>query len=97
VNLAVENEDRGEVRCDVRFADPKESIVGTGATLQLALLRAFVIGVFGDEVDDTFPRRSQLLVGSKADIACNADSIGPPVEMPWPEGRVGDITFPPRP
>ena len=45
-------------------ARPVRKWRGAEPSLRIALLRAFLLHAFGDTVDDEFPHRSQMLLGS---------------------------------
>ena len=61
--LEMSDHGRGEVVCVATFARTGESVEGRGASLRIALLRAFVRHAFGETVDDDFLRRPQTLLG----------------------------------
>ena len=53
--LTLTTREDGSAHCRARFSERGESVEAAGPTLRLALVRAFVRGRFGDEIDDRFP------------------------------------------
>jgi hypothetical protein len=71
-------------------------VEGRGASLRIALLRAFVRHAFGDTVDDEFLRRSQTLLGTRAEPIGESSAVASVEDVPRPELHIGDIGSVPR-
>lgn len=89
--LEMSDHGRGEVICVARFGAEGADVEGRGVSLRIALLRAFVLHSFGPEVADTYPRQSQLLLGSQAEMVGEGNSMASAADAPVPDGRIGDI------
>lgn len=89
--LEMDDHGRGEVVCRARFGADGDEVEGKGPTLRIALLRAFLQHAFGDEVDDDYPHRSQILLGDSADLLGEGSGAQSGDDAPAPDGRIGDI------
>jgi Protein of unknown function (DUF2591) len=89
--LEMNDHGRGEVVCKAVFGSAGAGVEGRGPSLRIALLRAFVQHAFGEHVDDEFPRRSQLLLGGRAQTFGEGNGEGSTADAPAPDGRIGDI------
>jgi hypothetical protein len=94
--LEMSDHGRGEVVCVAAFGKEGKSVEGRGPSLRIALLRAFVRHAFGDAVEDEFPRRSQTLLGARAEAIGEQSAVASVEDVPKPEGRIGDIGSAPR-
>jgi hypothetical protein len=94
--LEMSDHGRGEVVCTATFGKEGESVEGRGASLRIALLRAFVRHAFGESVDDDFLRRPQTLLGARAEAIGEQSAVASVEDIPAPDGRIGDIGSAPR-
>jgi hypothetical protein len=94
--LEMHDHGRGEVVCSVSFGKDGKPVEGRGASLRIALLRAFVRQAFGDSVEDDFLRRPQSLAGLRSDAIEESSAVASVEDMPSPEGHAGDIGSTPR-
>ena len=94
--LEMHDHGRGEVVCTVSFGNEGRPVEGRGSSLRTALLRAFVRHAFGDSVDDEYPRRSQTLLGARAEAIGESSAVASVEDVPRPNGVIGDIGSPPR-
>ncbi|SAK58247.1 hypothetical protein AWB82_02496 [Caballeronia glebae] len=94
--LEMQDHGRGEVVCTVTFDKAGKPVEGRGASLRIALLRAFVRHAFGDTVDDEFPRRSQTLLGARAEAIGESSAVVSVEDVPRPNLGIGDIGSAPR-
>lgn len=89
--LEMNDHGRGEVVCMARFGADGGQVEGRGPSLRIALLRAYLQHAFGDEVDDEYPHRSQILLGASAELLGEGSSAASVDDAPAPDGRIGDI------
>jgi Protein of unknown function (DUF2591) len=89
--LEMSDHGRGEVVCTATFGKAGAEVEGRGASLRIALLRAFLLHAFGDTVDDEFPHRSQMLLGERAELLGEQSAAATIEDAPLPDGRIGDI------
>jgi hypothetical protein len=90
--LEMSDQGRGDVTCLATFgAEGASSVQGQGPSLRIALLRAFLQHAFGDDVDDDFPHRSQMLVGERAEPLSEQSAMASVEDSATPDGRIGDI------
>lgn len=90
-----ERTDSGAAHCVAEFLGGHRTVEGRGDSLRVALLRAFVVSRFGDNVDDML-HESQALTGNHARPVSEQTVGGFVEDMPSPDGRIGDIQSPPR-
>ena len=95
--LEMQDHGRGEVACTVTFGKDGKPVEARGASLRIALLRAFVRHAFGDEVDDEYLRRPQSLLGARAEAIGEASAVASVEDVPSPDRHIGDISPVPRP
>ncbi|SAK59923.1 hypothetical protein AWB81_01903 [Caballeronia arationis] len=94
--LEMSDHGRGEVICTATFGRDGGQVEGRGASLRIALLRAFVRHAFGDAVEDEVLRRPQTLLGARAEPIGEPSAVASVEDMPAPDGRIGDIGSSPR-
>jgi hypothetical protein len=94
--LEMSDHGRGEVVCTVCFGRDGEPVEGRGPSLRVALLRAFVRHAFGDTVEDVYLRRSQSLLGVRAEPIGESSAVVSVEDVPAPEQHIGDIGSTPR-
>ncbi|MFM0736612.1 DUF2591 family protein [Paraburkholderia xenovorans] len=90
-----ERTERGAAHCVAEFQGGHRTVEGRGDSLQVALLRAFVESRFGDSVDDVL-RQPQTLQGDRVHPIGEQTEGGSFVDVPSPDGQIGDIQSPPR-
>jgi hypothetical protein len=89
--LEMSDHGRGDVVCTAVFGKTGAEVEGRGASLRIALLRAFLAHAFGESVDDDYPRRSQILLGERAETLGEQSALASSADLPAADGRIGDI------
>jgi hypothetical protein len=89
--LETSDHGRGEVVCSAVFGKDGGVVEGRGASLRIALLRAFLLHAFGETVDDDYPHRSQMLLGDRAELLGEQSAVASVDDAPTPDSRIGDI------
>ncbi|TDY23917.1 uncharacterized protein DUF2591 [Paraburkholderia sp. BL6665CI2N2] len=85
----------GAAHCVAEFEGGHRTVEGRGDSLRVALLRAFVESRFGDTVGDVL-REAQVVSGEHAQPIGEQTAGSSFVDLPSPDGQIGDIQSPPR-
>ncbi|REE17525.1 MULTISPECIES: phage protein NinX family protein [unclassified Paraburkholderia] len=85
----------GAAHCVAEFEGGHRTVEGRGDSLRVALLRAFVESRFGDTVGDVL-REAQAVSGEHAQPIGEQTAGSSFVDLPSPDGQIGDIQSPPR-
>ncbi|PRY03775.1 phage protein NinX family protein [Paraburkholderia sp. BL25I1N1] len=85
----------GAAHCVAEFEGGHRTVEGRGDSLRVALLRAFVESRFGDTVGDVL-REAQAVSGEYAQPIGEQTAGSSFVDLPSPDGQIGDIQSPPR-
>ncbi|NVI08271.1 phage protein NinX family protein [Paraburkholderia youngii] len=95
IRLDVREQSEKGALCVAEFKGGQGASEGSGDSLRIALLRAFVASHFGDTVDDVL-RERQALTGMRAETISEQTVGGVVEDLPHPDGQIGDIQSPPR-
>jgi Protein of unknown function (DUF2591) len=90
-----EQSSAGAAHCLAEFHGGHRAVEGRGDSLRVALLRAFVESRFGASVDDVL-HEPQTLSGAEARRIGDQPAADATVDVPTPDGQIGDIQSPPR-
>jgi hypothetical protein len=93
--LEVREQNERDAVCVAEFVGGRGAVEGRGASLRIAVLRAFVASHFGDTVDDVL-RERQALTGMRTETISEQTVGGVVEDLPHPDGQIGDIQSPPR-
>ncbi|MFM0225701.1 phage protein NinX family protein [Paraburkholderia dipogonis] len=85
----------GAAHCVAEFEGGHRTVEGRGDSLRVALLRAFVESRFGDTVGDVL-REAQAVSGEDAQPIGEQTAGSSFVDLPSPDGQIGDIQSAPR-
>lgn len=85
----------GAAHCVAEFEGGHRSVEGRGDSLRVALLRAFVKSRFGDTVGEVL-HEAQAVSGEHAQPIGEQTAGSSFVDLPSPDGQIGDIQSPPR-